>query len=73
MHTTDFTVQSATNKRFDTEGLALKYASTSSLARVADYQNATIYLDLSDNVGFSSYKVQSAHVALDAQAVIFIC
>ncbi len=40
-----------------TEGLSIKFLSTSSLATVADYQNATIYLDLSENLAFSSFKV----------------
>ncbi len=73
MYTTDFTVQSAANERFDTEGLALQYASTSSLARVADYQNVTIYLDLSDNSAFTSYKVRGRHVGFGTEAMIFIC
>ncbi len=40
-----------------TEGLALNFTSTSSLTRVADYQNASIYLDISGNSAFASFKV----------------
>ena len=47
-----------------TEGLGIKFAYTSSLAQVADYQNASIFFDVSENSGFSSYKVRCTHVAL---------
>jgi hypothetical protein len=46
------------------EGLGIKFAYTSSLAQVADYQNASIFFDVSENSGFSSYKVRCTHVAL---------
>jgi hypothetical protein len=39
------------------EGLGLKSKYTSSLAKVREYQNATIYLDVSDNSAYSSFKV----------------
>jgi hypothetical protein len=35
----------------------MTFASTSSLVRVTEYQNASIYLDLSSNSAFSGYKV----------------
>ncbi len=53
-----------------TEGLGIKFAYTSSLARVADYQNATLFLDISDNSAFSRYRVGSTHVALVPTALI---
>jgi hypothetical protein len=40
-----------------TEGLSMTFTSTSSLVKVAEYQNASIYLDLSSNSAFSGYKV----------------
>jgi hypothetical protein len=39
------------------EGLLVQFASSSSLIKVADYQNASIFLDLSSNTAFSGYKV----------------
>ncbi len=39
------------------EGLGLKFTSVSYLAKVADYQNASIYLDLSSNSAFINFKV----------------
>ena len=41
----------------DVEGLFLNMPATSSLATVTSYQNASVYLDLSSNTGFKSFKV----------------
>ncbi len=35
----------------------MQFQSTSSLVKVADYQNASIYLDLAGNTAFASFKV----------------
>ncbi len=42
--------------KFQSEGLSLNFKFTSSLVKVQEYQNATIFLDLFDNAIFSSYK-----------------
>jgi hypothetical protein len=39
------------------EGLFLNMPVTSSLVTVTSYQNASVYLDLSSNTGFKSFKV----------------
>jgi hypothetical protein len=39
------------------EGLSIAFTSTSSLAKTTEYQNAIIYLNLSNNSAFASYKV----------------
>ena len=57
------------------EGLSVQFTSTSSLVKVADYQNASIYLDLSSNSAFSGYKVWFAPAKLrrtSCEALIFI-
>ncbi len=46
-----------THYEFVVEGLWMTFDSTSSLVKTQEYQNASIYLDLSSNSAFSSYKV----------------
>ena len=47
------------------EGLGIKFAYTSSLATVADYQNASLYLNLVDNTAFTKFKVIQYKHAVD--------
>ena len=48
----------------NTEGLGLISAYTSSLVKVQEYQNSSIFLDLSSNTAFSSYKVHLSHLKI---------
>jgi hypothetical protein len=50
----------------------MTFSANSSLVRANDYQNASIYLDLSSNSAFTGYKVYSLGVKAYVRLFVFV-